>query len=252
MRRFNPIATRFGRPTSIKTPTGTINKTPAFSRQQAIFNEQATKYAPHGVISTPSYLRLEQTAPNSSINSISFQTLATSGTVTSTERRLKLADSFTITDIAFYLGSSLAVGYVSGAADYAKQTLHTFPSPEIFTTKADELEVLYNGFLSLRIDSTTFLDSIPMRQFYRVGTSQQQTAAANVPQIQRDEWTSNLYGKAELLPTITLGGQQNIEFTINLPDGVNIAGAAATQNINLVLILTGFLNQGASQLQGKR
>lgn len=249
MRQLN---LRKGATRVIPTPSGNIQKTPAFSRQQAIFNEQATKYAPHGVISTPSYLRLEQTAPNSSVNSFLFQTLATSGTVTSTERRLKLADTFTVTDIAFYLGNVAATAYVSSAANYAAQTMHTFPSPQIFSSKADELEVVYNGWLSLRIDSTTFLDSIPMRQFYRVGTSQQQTAAANVPQIQRDEWTANLYGKTELLPTITLGGQQNIEWTINLPDGVNIAGAANTQNINLILILTGFLNQGAAQLSNRK
>lgn len=232
----------------INTPTGPIRKTPAFSRPQAIFNEQAEKLSRYGVISTPSYLRLEQTAPNSSVNQFMFQTLQTSGTQTATERRLKLADTFTITDISFYLGNVAAIAYVSTAAQYAVQTMHTFPNPTVFTTKADELEGIYNGYLSLRIDSTTFLDSIPMRQFYRVGTSQQQTAAANVPQIQRDEWTSNLYGKSELLPTITLGGQSNIEWSIVLPDGINCAGAANTQNVNLILIFTGFLNQGAAAL----
>jgi hypothetical protein len=233
----------------IQAQGGNIAKTPAFSRKQAVFNEKAAQYARQGVITTPGYLRLEVTAQNAATSTFKFQTLETSGVQTSTERRLKLADTFTVTDFSLYLGFAGATAYVSTAAQYAVQTLHTFPNPEIFTTKADELQAIYNGFLSLRVDTTTFLDSIPALQFYRVGTSQQQTAAANIPQIQRDEWTSSMYGKNELLPTIELNGQSNIEWTLNLPDATNCAAAANTNNVTIVLMLQGFLNQGAATVQ---
>ena len=235
----------------IKAQGGNILAAKAFSRKQAIFNEKASQYARQGVITTPGYLRLEQTAPNSAVSTFNFQTLQTSGVATSTERRLKLADTFTITDISFYIGNVEATAYVSTQEEYAKQTLHTFPNPTVFTTKADELEAIYNGFLTLRVDTTTFLDSVPMKQFYRVGTSQQQTAAANIPQVQRDEFPLSMYGRTDLLPTIELNGQSNIEWSVNLPTAINCAGAAATQNINLVVILQGFLNQGAATVQRK-
>jgi len=219
------------------------------NRQQQLFREKSQLYANNGGIVTPGYLRLEFTAPNSGVSTINFQTLDTSGVKTATERRLKLSDTFTVTDIAFYLGLAAATAYVSSPTDYAKQTLHTFPNPTLFSTKADELEVLYNGYLSLRVDTTTFLDSVPLRQFYRVGTSQQQTAAANVPQIHRDEWALSMYGRTSLIPSIELNGQSNIEWSITLPDSTNLAAAANTNNVNLVLFLTGFLNQGAASLQ---
>lgn len=219
------------------------------SRNQNAFNQNAQVYASAGVITTPGYLRLEYTAPNSAISQIPFQTLETSGVKTSTERRLKLADTFTVLSYSFYLGFAGATGYVSTAAQYAAQTLHTFPNPTVFTTKADELEVAYNGYLSLRIDTTQFIDSVPMRQFYRVGTSQQQTAAANVPQIQRDEWPLAMYGQTQLLPSIELNGTANIDWSITLPDSVNLAAAANTNNVVCVLILQGFLNQGAATVQ---
>jgi hypothetical protein len=53
-------------------------------------------------------LRLETllatTAAATSLSSISFNTLDTSGVKQPTERRLKLSDTFTITGISFYLG----------------------------------------------------------------------------------------------------------------------------------------------------
>lgn len=239
MRNFNRI----------KALGGDIAAVPATNRAQALFNEKAAFYASQGVIVTPGYLRLEVTAPNSAVSQFKFNTLETSGIQTSTERRLKLADTFTVTDYSFYLGIAGATAYVSTPAQYAAQTMHTFPNPTVFTTKADELEVVYNGYLSLRVDTTTFLDSVPVRQFYRVGTSQQQTAAANVPQIQRDEWPLSMYGKTPMLPSIELNGQANIEWTLNLPDATNCAAAANTNNVQLILILSGFLNQGAATVQ---
>lgn len=219
------------------------------NRQQQLFNEKSQLYARNGSIVTPGYLRLEYTAPDSGVSTINFQTLDTSGVKTSTERRLKLSDTFTVSDISFYLGFAAATAYVSSAENYAKQTMHTFPNPTVFTTKADELEVLYNGYISLRVDTTTFLDSVPLRQFYRVGTSQQQTAAANVPQIQRDEWPLSMYGRTNLIPSIELNGQSNIEWSISLPASTNLAAAANTNNVVLILQLGGFLNQGAATLQ---
>ena len=238
---------------TINAMGGDIIPAKAFSRKQAVFNEKAAQYANQGVITTPGYLRLESLAPDAASSVFQFNTLDTSGTKTVTERRLKLSDTFTITDISFYLGTGAATSNAPTAAQYASQLLATFPSPNnasFASGKALLLESIYNGFLSLRVDTTTFLDSIPMRQFYRVGTSQQGvgSSAANNIAIGRDEWTMSMFGKNELLPTIELNGQSNIEFNINLPNATNCAGASGTFT-NCVLILQGFLNQGAAASQ---
>jgi hypothetical protein len=233
----------------IKAQGGDIVAAQAFSRKQAVFNEKASQYASQGVITTPGFLRLETTAPVSAVSTFKFQTLETSGVQTSTEKRLKLADTFTITDISFYIARAAATAQVSSPDNYAQQTLHTFPNPltALFGTGATALEAIYNGYLQLRIDTTTFIDSIPMKQFYRVGTSQQGAGPAVV--IPRDEWPLSMYGRTDLLPTIELNGQSNIEWSINLPTATNCGAVAATYNVNLVLILQGFLNQGAATVQ---
>ena len=240
---------------TISAMGGDIIPAKAFSRKQAIFNEKAAQYASQGVITTPGYLRLESLAPAAATSVFNFNTLDTSGTKTATERRLKLSDTFTITDISFYIGYGSATSNAPTAAQYAGQQLATFPNPNLsaFSGKDDELEVLYNGYLQLRVDTTTFLDSIPMRQFYRVGTSQAKTGATGgtaptqLP-VGRDEWPLAMYGRNELLPTIELNGQSNIEWSINLPNATDCSGAS-TYFTNCVLILQGFLNQGAASVQ---
>jgi hypothetical protein len=239
----------------IEAQGGNILPARAFSRKQAVFNEKAALYARQGVITTPGYLRLESIAPyNTATSSITFNTLDTSGTKTCTERRLKLNDSFTITDISFYLGAgSNSVNGAPTAAEYSVQTLNTFPNPNVasFVTNYDELESLYNGFISLRIDTTTFLDSIPMKQFYRVATSQQGVGSATAAiAVQANEWPLSMYGRTELLPTIELNGQSNIEWSITLPNATNLSPTSG-KFTNMVLILQGFLNQGAATVQRK-
>lgn len=236
---------------TISAMGGDIIPAKAFSRKQAVFNEKAAQYASQGVITTPGYLRLESLAPDAATSIFSFNTLDTSGTKTVSERRLKLADTFTITDISFYIGYGSATNNAPTADQYAKQQLATFPNQNnaAFAGKFDELEAIYNGYLSLRVDTTTFLDSIPMRQFYRVGTSQAGVlGGTGGTSIKNDEWPLAMYGKNELLPTIELNGQSNIEFNINLPNAQNCA-AASTYFCNMVLILQGFLNQGAATVQ---
>jgi hypothetical protein len=242
--------------TRINAQGGDIVAAKAFSRKQAVFNEKAQQYAGQGVITTPGYLRLETLLSTvgtaTSLSQIAFNTLDTSGTKQPTERRLKLSDSFTVTGISFYLGGA-ASGTVAAptAAEQAKEELHTFPNAQVACIGAmsDELEALYNGFLSLRVDTTTFLDSVPMRQFYRVGDTQQATIlATGGTATNKSGWYSAMFGRTELLPTIELNGQANIEWSITLPTSVPYQQPALTFT-NAVLVLDGFLNQGAAGVQ---
>lgn len=239
----------------VRFPGGKADVTKAFSRSQALFNENFSKYARENVVVTPGYLRLESGAFSTAATSqVTFQTLATSGTQTPTERRLKLADKFTVTGYCLYIGHGLATSYAPTAAQYSVQQLSTFPNPQVVAFQGGNVAsnhmAMYNGFLSLRIDSTTFIDSVPNYQFYRAGTSQQgvgSTAASNQA-VQRDEWPLALYGRNEALPSIDLDGKANIEWTVTLPQATDLRAASGSFT-QLVLILTGFLNQGASGMK---
>lgn len=245
----------FKRGSQIQALGGNIVAAKAFSRKQAVFNEKAQQYARQGVITTPGYLRLETLLATSgaatSLNTILFNTLDTSGTKQPTERRLKLSDTFTITDIGFYIGAGAAVAVgAPTAVEQAKEELHTFPNTQVTAIGAnsDEIEAIYNGFLSLRIDTTTFLDSVPMRNFYRVGDTQQGTIfATGGTATNKSSWANGM-GKYPLLPTIELNGQANIEWSITLPTSVPYTQIAATFT-NAVIVLDGFLNQGAATVQ---
>ena len=241
----------------IKAQGGDIVAAQPFSRKQAVFNEKASQYAGQGVITTPGYLRLEQLLATSgtatSLSQINFNTLDTSGIKLSTERRLKLADTFTITDISLYIGSgSAATVGAPTAAEVAVERLNTFPNSgvtAIGATNATQLEAIYNGFLSLKVDTTTFLDSIPVRQFYRVGDVQQGIiTATGGTATNHSSWPLSMFGRSELLPTIELNGQSNIEIGITLPTTVTYTQVASTF-CTAVIIFNGFLNQGAATVQ---
>jgi hypothetical protein len=241
----------------IKAQGGDILAAKAFSRKQAVFNEKAQQYAGQGVITTPGYLRLETLlqsgATATSLSTINFNTLDTSGVKQPTERRLKLSDTFTVTGISFYLGGGAGTIGAPTATEQASELLHTFPNQQVTAIGANAtiLEALYNGFLSLRVDTTTFLDSLPMRAFYRVGDTQQNTAvSAGATATNKSGWYSSMYGRNELLPTIELNGQANIEWSITLPTTVAYTQPLATF-LNAVIVLDGFLNQGAATVQRK-
>jgi hypothetical protein len=231
---------------------GDIAAAKAYSRKQAIFNEKAGFYARQGVITTPGYLRLETLLTTGSISTIAWNTLDTSGIKLPTERRLKLADTFTITDISFYIGTGAsAVVSAPTPQEQATEVLNTFPNQQdpAIAGMFDELQSIYNGYLSLRVDTTTFLDSIPMLQFYRVGDVQAGTiTATGGDRTNASSWPLANFGRAELLPTIELNGQANIEWTLTLPASQTYTQPATTFT-TVVLMLNGFLNQGAATVQ---
>jgi hypothetical protein len=233
----------------IKAQGGDMVAPRQFSRAQAIQQEKAALYAQAGVITTPGYLRLEVSLTGTT-NLIAFQVRdAQGGTQHVTERRLKVSDTFTIMSGSFYIGKAAATASVVSNAGYAAMGLHTFPNPLVFTggTAAADLQSIYNGYMSVRVDSTVFIDSMPMLRYYRVATSQQGVGPAVI--VQRDEWPLSLYGNADFTPTVELNGLANTEININLPTAVNLAAGANTYETNAVLLLTGFLNQGGASVQ---
>lgn len=217
------------------------------SRAQNIFNQKAALYAQRGVITSESYLRLEYKTTGT-LGVIPFQVLDNQGSKTVTERRLKINDTFTVMNTAFYLGIA-PTGYDTDAK-VAKTVLHTFPNKLVVTAaEAVNLQAIYNGYLNLVIDSTTFWDSVPMYGFYRAGQSQEGvgSSAANNSPIPRSQWDANFYGIDSITPSVELNGSANITLQANLPTAVDLT--VATNGLICVLILTGFLHSGAQTVQ---
>jgi len=232
----------------IKATGGDIIKAPSQgSRAQNIFNQKTQLYAKRGVITSESYLRLEKNTTGT-LSQIPFTVLDSQSGRNVTERRLKINDTFTVMAISFYLG--IAPGGFDTDAKVAKSVLHTFPNKLVVTAnEAINLQAIYNGWLSLVIDSTTFLDSVPMYKFYRVGQSQEGvgSSAANNAPTSRSEFDSEMYGIADQVPSIELNGGANITLQASLPTAVDLT--VTTNGLICTLIMTGFLHSGAKDVQ---
>jgi hypothetical protein len=238
---------------TIPAANGNIARVQPFGRKQALYNLKAALYAKYNVLTTPGYLRVELNLTGSQ-STLPFQVLqGQNQSQNVTERRLKLNDSFTVADFAFYLGTYAMIGATPTNAELAAMRLRTFPNPYTagpYAGTNDRHLAIYNGYMQLRIDQTVFIDSYPMEAFYRVGTAQQAygVGGAGNNQIAMDEFGLGFYGKNEMLPTIELNGKANIDMNITLPVSTNVAAAAGFGN-TAVFYLLGFLNQGGADVQ---
>jgi len=208
-----------------------------------------------GSIITQSYLRSEVQLGTTATSSFSFNILANQGTPASTERRLQITDRFAVTAISVMLLNAAATASVIAAADRSQAKLYTWNSPAKFTAANSlTLESIYNGFLRMVIDGTTYIDSLDARRFYRVPVSQQGTivstgtaTAATFPNIQADGYDGTHYPFAQMTPAIVLNGAGRNEITLSTPEATAVSPSGTSANV-LVLYSRGWLIQNASQL----
>lgn len=208
-----------------------------------------------GAIITQSYLRSEVQLQTTATSQFSFNILANQGTPGSTERRLQITDRFAVTALSVMIYKATAATPVA-AADRSQAKLYTWNSPAAFTTaNALTLESVYNGYLRMIIDGTTYVDSLDARRFYRVPQSQFGTAvsaftpdtAVKFGAIQGDGWDGTHYPFAQVTPAIVLNGAGRNEVTLNTPEATAVSPSSGFANF-LVLYVRGYLIQNASQL----
>jgi len=208
-----------------------------------------------GSIITQSYLRSEVQLGTTATSQFSFNILANQGTPASTERRLQITDRFAVSAISVMMYNAASTSSVIAAADRSQAKLYTWNSPARFTTaNSATLETIYNGYLRMIIDGTTYVDSLDTRRFYRVPTSQLGTivstgtaTASTFPVVQADGWDGTHYPFAQLTPAIVLNGAGRNEVTLNTPEATAVSPSATSANV-LVLYCRGWLIQNASQL----
>lgn len=189
---------------------------------------------------------------NTTQSAVTFSILQTqpnnAATVYGMERRLNIADAFVALSIGVYLGRSATTTTANPTnAQAASTRLLTYPNPGVFTAanEATNLEAVYNSSLNVKIGQVNWFPNISVRKFYRVGQAQQVAAGTNQNGIGRDEWSGPDYGLMPLIPTFTINGNGNNEFTVNFPDSVNTAAASGSFN-SLLLVMDGVLLPNAA------
>lgn len=237
-----------------------------------------------GEIATQGFLRLGANV-NATLNSISFNVTANTGTTYGTERRLSLTDMFTVTHWALYLvkaGGIAAGGSTAATAeDLAIAQNYTYPNPYVFSTAAQGLPTfltnqpasallpvtreslnlgsIYNGSISVAIERTVIIDAYDMLRFKRVPITQQQVnqGAAVAPLAgtiggnaggMADSWESDSNGFSPVDPQFTMSGAGDNNITISLPSSLSLAGTLSTNFV--FLQMRGIRWQNASKLNG--
>lgn len=213
----------------------------ATDRSRAIFNSLRKR---PGVVTTQSYLRLEQTLGTQ--GQVNFNVLVNDGQADANERRLAITDAFTVTSLAVVIYKQAAA-----PAKISAGVLDTFPNPLIYTAagEAAALQGLYNGFLSVRVNSVVYIDSLDVYRFYRVGVAQAGVETTTTPSgYVQSEYSRGDYPFYSLTPGIRLSGATKNELSLTLPESVAMGGAGGTTN-RVVLYLRGFLEQNGAQFQ---
>lgn len=213
-----------------------VGKITATDRTRAIYN--SLKKRP-GVVTTQSYLRLEQVlGTNGTIN---FQVLLNDGSANANERRLNISDAFTVTAL------SVLIYKITTGAAISRATLDTFPNPLTYSGagEAAALQAIYNGYLTVRVNSTVYIDSLDCYRFYRAGTAQRGVETTTTPSTYvASEYATGDYPFYSLTPGIRLSGATKNDLTLTLPESVNMAGTGSTNRV--VLYLRGFLEQNGA------
>jgi len=229
-------------------------------RAQAILNEKIAMYSRAGIVTSTSYLRAEILL-SGAVNNLNFNFLAAQQSNQAqsnivTNRLLGQNDTFTALGMAFYIKKTVqAAAVVPTDAQQAGAVLRTYANPLVFTgAESLALEAFYNGFVSVKIDTTDFIPSLPAMSFRRVATSQQtvgSSATSNNP-IQADEFNQPFYGKIDVKPSFEFSGSSQISIVNNLPTSVNAAAVVNTGSNYAVMCLLGYLHSGAASEFQKR
>lgn len=217
------------------TPTG---------RNRAIYNELQKFYTGRpGVIITESFLRFETILTTQQTVTFNVLTSAGAAAQTITEKRLNIPDAFIVSNFGFYL-LKVATGSTNNV-----NMLQTFPNAISFSgaSEAANLLNMYNGYMTVKINQTTWIDSLDILRFYRAGTAQKGVAvstAASNNLYQENQFDVSDWGQNALTPGIKLDGGSNNDISITTPAPTNMAGTSSTNYA--VIIARGFLIQNGS------
>ena len=193
-------------------------------------------------------------------NTIKFPVLSTETSADSVQSRLNISDAFVVTH------AKVTVYKVTDAnntiAGRQRAIHYTYLNSTIFdgTNDANVNAIFSSGKFFINLNRNTLLSGLDVSKFERVPTTQQGTvsAAANdngtppattyqTYPIARDGKDNGLYGYYPLFPMFNFGGNDTVDFNIQLPEAVNMD---ETGEVNYCsLWLNGWLVQNGAQFR---
>lgn len=200
-------------------------------------------------IVTPGYLRSEVVLGTQ--NSIGFNILVNEGgAARSTERRLAVSDAFVLTHIG------VMIGRLTGAAPETTPgpiELETFVNGNVFTVAAEAaaLRTMFNGFLTVKVGSITYIEALDVLRFKRAGEAQRgQLIAAGGAAYSASNF-DGMQSLADIVPTIQLTGQSKNVVTISLPESAAMGAVAPITNVAAFYGI-GFLVQNGANFKPRQ
>lgn len=195
----------------------------------------------------PSFLRLEKSIGASNI--VKFDTTQSAGSVLENEVRIKDSDAFCITKMGLFIYKTASAPV---ANDYSQAVLYTYPNPAVFTGSNESayLQSIFNGYLSIKVGQTTFVEKYPTYDFLEIPETQKglATAGYDAGSVTANKIPFDSKGKMsgfnEVITPFTLSGKENIDIQVTRPGSLSVAGTSSTNM--LVLIFKGFLISGGS------
>lgn len=152
-----------------------------------------------------------------------------------TEQLLKIGDGFYGTHLGIRLYQQLST-------DPVNRRLQTYVSDDYFgiaagTYDPQDLNAIYQGKMSLKVESKVTIENLDMQSFYYAPETQNDATAGTVQQM------TELQGLKDMNPYFFLNGKADNQFAIDLPfqNTVGIEPDAANTDNYMVLYIKGLL-----------
>jgi hypothetical protein len=216
-----------------------------------------------GVVITQSYLRSTIQASNGSTQVLKygFQQSAPVNPYISTDNSLAQSDTFEVTHMVLSLftvpaTTSGGVTTPTGATWASIAQRQYYPNPSVFSgatggTEWQNLLAIYNGYLSIKIDTTVYYQQFIMTTFMKVGITQRGVAVSTVATTGVIPFSSGDtdHVKVSVVPMFMINGSGKQDIAINLADSVILGSldAASPTRANFIeMTMIGFLCQGGA------
>jgi len=242
---------------------GTNNKQiPPIGKMRALYNYYRALY-PASVPISYSFLRCDTLLSQQSEIKFNVNETSTQPAALTTERRLRLNDTFEVSDVAIYLWKNTSSAGVFPSLQTRK--LYTYVNPFVFATAAEQaaLESIYNsGRLAFKLGDKILFEGVDCLRFLRIPTTQEGAVTATtittanaitLYRAPRDGYSSAAYPFDDNVPALTLSGNGPNYYSIYLPESIDMGTADPTLQKNYcTLWLRGFQCQNGAQQKNKK
>lgn len=212
------------------------------TEKRAVYNQLVKAYGDNDrVVLTEGFLRLELPFTNTAL--FNFPVLQNAGTQRASEQRLAPADAFHVDRIGLFIGtrSTAAGGTVSQVA------LEPMGNPiAIAAGNLAAAWTLYNGRLSVKVDSIDFVKQMDLLSNRYVGALQTGRVPATGGVDGVSSWNSDQVFR-EITPSFRLNGGSSNEVSITCTEPPGSITPPANTELVVCLVFKGWLAQNGAE-----